>query len=186
MKSYYIVLLLFILLFFDDINSQIKKGIYRYRDYKIVVDARHNMLDNDYKFILLNGFIFNSQDGNKLREDVLYYVSYKYENKNASNNKYSRIPVDTIRIMLKPAQMDSIFILTKKLFNIKYEINYSDDPLGDIVPINDGFVADVIFDLGWTNGRLERFINDANTDKEYNSDYKKLVDRLFLLIGKRL
>jgi len=144
MKHYFAVI--FLVLFTGCINSDKKtnntkeKKEYRNYDFMIMINVEHSGNDFDYiinrkyyRFEGKNNFVYH--DDKQLEE-----VFYEYKSKKNSN-KVEKTPVKTMKYQLDKQQLDTLYLLTSKLFKAdslnlvsdttKKECNY-DGPFHEI------------------------------------------------------
>jgi hypothetical protein len=141
--------------------------LYRFYDFGIEIDFRHGLLDDDFKIIFPNGFKYDH-----LNENSLYRIDYSY------NQERNRIPIDTLKMELTKAQMNNLFELTSKQFQISFKENLSKYKIPPPPPMNDGLVADLTFDLMFRGDLYSRSWSYPYGDKNFRelSDY---IEELF-------
>lgn len=105
------------------IDTKNKTEQFRHYDFDIKIDVRHLQNHNEYNYKYL---INLSWEHNEKKDDFIFYKSnllqkviYKYiENKDTRSYHYDRIPQDTLQFILSNQQLDSIYLLTSRLFQI--------------------------------------------------------------------
>ncbi len=141
--------------------------LYRFYDFGIEIDFRHGLLDDDFKIIFPNGFEYDH-----LNQNSLYRIEYSYD------QERNRIAIYTLKIELNKAQMDKLFELTSKQFEINFTENISQYKIPPPPPINDGLVANLTFDLMFRGDLYSRSWSYPFGDKTFRelSDY---IEKLF-------
>jgi hypothetical protein len=112
---------------------------YPFYDFTIIIDYQHLQYEDDYTFIFPNSPFYQ---GN-LKRDHLSKIHYRYDGEG------NRIAQDTLTIKVSESQIDTLFILTRDLFTIKYEENRSVHKIPPPPPPYHGMVVDITFDLGF-------------------------------------
>jgi hypothetical protein len=153
---------LFALLLTATILTAQSNDLYRFYDFGIEIDFRHGLLDDDFKIIFPNGFKYDH-----LNENSLYHITYSYD------QARNRIAIDTLKVELNKAQMNKLFELTSKQFQINFRENLSVYKIPPPPPINDGMVADLTFDLMFRGDLYSRSWSYPYGDKTFRelSDY---------------
>ena len=135
----------------------------RYYDFNIIIDFKDGLLSNDFKYILCNNGIYFDNATNqkyKLKKNVIHLVQYNYDIKVVDDKivEANRIPIDTLMINFKENQLDTLFSLTTKLFDLSSLTNTTQH----LIPLPpapyDGYSANVVFDLGFRGDKYSIFI----------------------------
>ncbi|QSS96637.1 hypothetical protein [Psychroflexus sp. ALD_RP9] len=160
--------LIIILLIKNSLIAQSEK-LSRFYDFGIEIDYSHSLQDDDYKIIFPNGFNYGN-----LNKNSLYKIRYSYdENKN-------RIPIDTLKIELEKKEIDRMFVLTKKQFDIKYGENLSKSMKPPAPYLYDDLVVSLTFELKFWD---DKYIKEIGIPFK-NETFNKLNDYIELLIKK--
>ena len=130
MKHYFAII--FLVLFTGCINSNDKthnateKKVFRNYDFSIIINVEHSGKNFDYiinrkyySFEGKNNFVYHND---KLLEQIFY--EYKLKTKN-SNIVYKK-PIQTIKYQLNKQQLDTLYLLTSKLFKVD-SLNFKSD-----------------------------------------------------------
>jgi hypothetical protein len=141
-------------------NSQKK---YRNYEFDVTINVVHS--GNDFKY-LIN--VSNEFDDNHniidYEDNLLQYTTYKYQKSEKFGDRYyDRVPIKTIQYSLNRAQLDTIYLLTAKLFqpdtlNLTNDTNRSSriyDGYGAEIVLTDRY--DAIYDIklgGYSNKTL--------------------------------
>jgi hypothetical protein len=177
-----------ILPIYCDINSydeEIMKPLREYRNYDFVVkiDVQGYESDNNYKY-LINLKWENDNNGNLIfyHDKLLQRVNFE-NNYDTNNYVEKRLAKDTLQYLLNESQLDSIYTLTAKIFQID-TINLSKDTAG-VYPIYDGYFTDIelqnFFDVSY-KARISG-ISNMKTLYNYHNLLRYLksleIDRVF-------
>lgn len=131
------IIALIILILVSEKSLSQSDNLHRFYDFGVEIDFHHLLFDDDFKIIFPNGFT----KYNHLKENTLYRIKYTYDQEG------NRKAVDTLKVTMNEEQMNKIFSLTIKQFNIGFEENLSKYEIPPPPPINDGMVANLVFDL---------------------------------------
>jgi len=147
----YYLTIIFLALLTSCINSndksnkiiEIDKNRYRNYDFEVRINIEHSGKDFDYminrkyyRFEGKNNFVYHNND--QLLEKIIY--EYR-ENKKKRNNKFEKVPIDTIKYRLSRQQLDTIYSLTSKLFKVD-TLNITNDTIRHYSNY-DGYWADI-------------------------------------------
>src|SRR5437867_813969 len=105
---------------FLDNDKKVTEKRFRFYDFNVTVDILNPYLGHENRFLILNnGMDLYDEQGKHItikdfKPQTLYYISYK----RALSNRNRIEGIDTTVIELKKEQLDTIYYLTVKLFNI--------------------------------------------------------------------
>ena len=131
-------------------------SLHRFYDFGVEIDFHHGLLEDDFKIIFPNGFEYDH-----LKENSLYRINYSYD------QERNRIAIDTLRTELNKDQMNKLFKLTSKQFEIGFIENLSKYEIPPPPPINDGMVAYLTFDLQFRGDVYEKGLSFPYGDKTF-------------------
>ena len=148
MKHYFAIL--FLVLFTGCINTNEKtnntkeKKEYRNYDFTIFIKVEHSGKDFDY-IINRKYYSFDGKNNLVYHDDkLLEQTSYNYKFKKNSN-KVDKIPVETIKYQLNKRQLDTLYLMTSKLFKVD-TLNLVSDTIKKRCDY-DGYVSEITFSI---------------------------------------
>ena len=163
------IALILLLLVTNNLTAQSEK-LFRFYDFGVEIDFHHLLFDNDYKIIFSNGFKYDD-----LNKNSLYKIQYSYD----KNKK--RIPTDTLKVELNEKEMNDLFTLTKKQFDIEYDKNLSKYKIPPPPPAYDGMIVKLTFDLKFRGDEYIKQFGLPFFDQRFNelNDFiEKLMKKL--------
>jgi len=130
MKHYYAII--FLVLFTGCINSKDKtnnaneKKEFRNYNFSIVINVEHSGKDFDY---IINRKYYRHEGKNSFvyhNDQLLEQIFYEYKLKTKNSNIVDKTPVKTIKYQLNKQQLDTLYLLTSKLFKVD-SLNFLSD-----------------------------------------------------------
>jgi hypothetical protein len=177
MKSY-LLLIIPLILFIScnqptSLDNDKSKELFRHYNFSITIDVTHLLYNNDfnYKYVINKNFdLPENYPTYNFSKKKLYYITYNFMKPN-KNQEYKRMPIDTVSFRLTEQQLDSIYSLTTKLFEIE-PTNLTLDTAYQSY-IYDGFISDI--QLVSNKNVLYRITLGSISNKRTLNDYYKLL-----------
>lgn len=148
---------------------------HRNYDFDITINTQDLQRDNKFNYKYLINTKYSRDDKNNLvfyKKNILQHVIYKYQRNEKKFDVYDRIPIDTNRYLLNSHQLDSIYLLTSKLFQID-TLNLVDNR-NDNTYYYDGLVTEIELNNLALNTKYKITLSEVSDDKLLK-DYEKLL-----------
>lgn len=127
-----------------DIKAEEIQRKNRNYDFNIIINTEDLQRDNNYNYKYLINVGYLSDEKNNLvfyKEKLLQHIIYQYQkNDKKGFDVYDRISVDTIKYLLSESELDSVYLLTGRLFQLD-TLNFTNDSILDI--IYDGYITEI-------------------------------------------
>lgn len=141
----------------------------KYRDYDFTILISVEKSGNDFDYII-NRKYYEFGNNNKFKfqdKKLLEEISYEYK---ARNNSIDKIAIDTTKYALNNQQLDKLYLLTTKLFNVD-TLNFTNDTIRKEYNY-DGYYAEVTLSKYNTTYKIR--INGLS-EKSIIENYKNLL-----------
>jgi len=140
---------------------------HRFTDFKVIIEYFDVIYENDQKYIFkgISSESINNPDPGK---NTLYRINFTYKDD-------QRIPTDTLAVVLSDIEVDSLFSLSTKLFDLKGKVNRSEHviPLPPLLR-HEGYNIHYTFDLMFRGSKYTRTLPDWH--KEFQPIHKFLTE----------